>query len=91
MLKSIDEDDSGGESETEKGVELDWELCSSNETNNHEEAEQFDDTQPIVHVDDLQTADTNVEIHLLYVLMMILVRVQQKVRAHTRQQEIAPN
>ena len=27
----------------------------------HEEAEQFDDTQPIVHVDDLQTADTNLE------------------------------
>ena len=28
-----------------------------------EEAEQFDYTQPIVHVDDLQTAYTNVETH----------------------------
>ena len=28
-----------------------------------EEAEQFDDTQPIVHIDDLQTADTNLETH----------------------------
>ena len=26
-------------------------------------AEQFDDTQPIVHLDDLQTAYTNVETH----------------------------
>ena len=25
--------------------------------------EQFDDTQPIVHVNDLQTVDTNVETH----------------------------
>ena len=28
-----------------------------------EETEQFDDAQPIVHVGDLQTADTNVETH----------------------------
>ena len=28
-----------------------------------EEAEQFGDTQPIVHVDDLQTACTNLETH----------------------------
>ena len=31
--------------------------------NDDEETEQFDDAQPIVHVDDLQTADTNVEIY----------------------------
>ena len=63
MLRSIDEDDSGGESETEEDIVLDWELCSSDEMSDVEEAEQFDDTQPIVHVDDLQTADTNLETH----------------------------
>ena len=30
---------------------------------NDEETEQFDDAHPIVHVGNLQTADTNVEIH----------------------------
>ena len=63
MLRSIEEDDSGGESETEEGVVLDWELCSSDEMSDDEEAEQFDHTQPIVHIDDLQTADTNIETH----------------------------
>ena len=29
MLRSIDEDDSGGESETKEGVVLDGKLCSS--------------------------------------------------------------
>ena len=62
-LRSIDEDDSGGESETEQGDVLDWELCSSDEISDNEETEQFDDTQPIVHLGDLQTADTNVETH----------------------------
>ena len=42
---------------------LDWELCSSDEMSDDEEAEQFDDTQPIVHMDDLQTADSNLETH----------------------------
>ena len=42
---------------------LDWELFSSDEMSDDEKAEQFDDTQPIVHVDDLQTADTNLETH----------------------------
>ena len=42
---------------------LDWKLCSSDEMSNDEEAEQFDDTQHIVHIDDLQTADTNIETH----------------------------
>ena len=56
-----------------------------------EEAEQFDDTQLIVHVGDLQTAFTNVETHSVTYLMMILVRVLLEVKAHTRQQEIAPN
>ena len=42
---------------------LDWELCSSDEMSNDEETEQCDDTQPIVHVVDLQTVDTNVETH----------------------------
>ena len=51
MLRSIDEDDSGGESETEEGDVLDWELCSSDEMSDNEETEQFDDTQPIVHID----------------------------------------
>ena len=63
MLRSIDEDDSGGESETEEGDVLDWELCSSDKMSDDEEAEQFDDTQPIAHIDDLQTADTNIEAH----------------------------
>ena len=62
-LRSIDEDDSGGESETEQGDVLDWELCSSDEMSDDEETEQFNDTQPIVHLGDLQTADTNVETH----------------------------
>ena len=31
--------------------------------NDDEETEQFDDTQPIAHEGDLQTADTNVETH----------------------------
>ena len=42
---------------------LDWELCSSDEMSDDEETEQFDDTQPIACVADLQTADTNVETH----------------------------
>ena len=63
MLRSIDEDDSGGESETEEDIVLDWELCSSDEMGDDEKAEQFDDTQPIVDIDDLQTADTNLETH----------------------------
>ena len=61
MLRSVDEDDSGGESETEEDIMLDWKLCSSDEMSDDEEAEQFDDTQPIVHIDDLQTAETNLE------------------------------
>ena len=92
MLRSVDEDDSGGESETEEDIVLDWELCSSDEMSDDEEAEQFDDTQPIVHIDDLQTADTNVETHsALCSEDDSTVRVLQKVRAHTRQHEIAPN
>ena len=52
-LRSIDEDDSGGESETEQSDVLDWELCSSDEMSVDEETEQFDDTQPIAHLGDL--------------------------------------
>ena len=63
MLRSIDENDSGGESETEEDIVLDWEFCSSDEMRDDEEAEQFDDAQPIVDIDDLQTADTNLETH----------------------------
>ena len=92
MLRSVDEDDSGGESEIEEDIVLDWELCSSDEMSDDEEAEQFDDTQPIVHIDDLQTADLRtLKPILLYVLRMILVRRLQKFRAHTRQHEMAPN
>ena len=60
-LRSIDENDSGGESETEQGDVLDWEFCSLDEMSDDEETEQFHDTKPIVHLGDLQTADTNVE------------------------------
>ena len=63
MLRSKDEVDSGGESETREGDSLDWELCSSHEMSDNKEAEQFNDTLPFVHVGDLQTADTNVETH----------------------------
>ena len=63
MLTSTDEDDSKGESETEKGNVLDWKLCSSDEMTDDEETEQFDDAQSTVHIDDSQTADTNVEIY----------------------------
>ena len=42
---------------------LNWELCSSDEMSDDEETKQFDDTQPIVHVGDSQTADTSVETH----------------------------
>ena len=31
--------------------------------NDNEKTEQFDDAQPIVHIGDLQTSDTNVEIY----------------------------
>ena len=58
---------------------LDWELCSLDEMSNDEETEKFDDAQPIVHVGDLQTVDTNVETHSATCLMMILVRVLLKV------------
>ena len=60
MLRFIDEYDSGRENETERGYRLDWELCSSDEMSDVEESEQFDDTQSIVHVGDLQTANINV-------------------------------
>ena len=63
MLRSVDEDDSEGESETKEDIVLDWELCSSDQMSDDEEAEQFDDTQPIAHIDDLQTANTNLETH----------------------------
>ena len=64
MLRSIDEGDSRGENKTKKGDVLDWELCSSDEVSDDEETEQFDDIpQPIVHIGDLQTADTNIETH----------------------------
>ena len=62
-LRSINVDDSGGKSETEEGDVLHWELCSSDEMSDDNESEQFDDTQLIVYVDDLQTAYTNVETH----------------------------
>ena len=63
MLTSIDKDDSRGKSETEEGDVLDCQLCSSNEMSDDEKTEKFDDAQPIVHIDDLQTSDTNVEIY----------------------------
>ena len=53
-LRSIDEDDFGGESETEEGDMLDWELCISDEMSDDEKTEQFDNTQPNVHVGDLK-------------------------------------
>ena len=91
MLRSIDEDDSGEESEIEKGDVLDWELRSSDEMRDDKEAEQFDNTQPIVRVGDLQTAFTNVETHSAACLIMILVRELLEVEAHTRQQEKVSN
>ena len=39
MLRSIDENNSGGESKAEEGEVLDWELCSSDEMSNDEETE----------------------------------------------------
>ena len=62
MLTYIDKDDSGGKSKTEEGDVLDGQLCSSNEMSDDEKTEQFDNAQPIVHIGDLQTSDTNVEI-----------------------------
>ena len=63
MLRSIDEDDSGEESEPEEGSVVDWELYSLYKMSDYEKTEQFDDTQPVVHVGDLQTAYTNVGDH----------------------------
>ena len=63
MLTSIEKDDSGKKSKTEKRDVLDCQLCSSDEMNDDEKTEQFDDAQPIVHIGDLQTSDTNVEIY----------------------------
>ena len=66
MLTSIDKDASGGKSETEEGDMLDCQLCSSDEMSNDEKTEQFDNAQPIVHIGDLQTSDTNIEIYSIY-------------------------
>ena len=63
MLTSIEKDDSGGKSETKEGDVLDCQLCSSDEMNDNEKTEQLYDAQPIVHIDDLQTSDTNVKIY----------------------------
>ena len=63
MLRSIEEDDFEGKSETKESNVLDSELCSSDEMSDDEETEQFDDTQPLVYVGDLQTADTGIETH----------------------------
>ena len=63
MLTSIDKDDSGGKSETEENDVLDCQLFSSDEMSDNEKTEQFDNAQPIVHIGDLQTSDTNVEIY----------------------------
>ena len=63
MLTSIEKDDSGKKSKTEERDVLDCQLCSSDEMNDDEKTEQFDDAQPIVHIGDLQTSDTNVEIY----------------------------
>ena len=41
MLRSIAEDDSGGESEFDEGDVLDWELCSSDDMVHDEETEQL--------------------------------------------------
>ncbi|CAK8689982.1 unnamed protein product [Clavelina lepadiformis] len=54
MLRSIAEDDSGGESEFDEGDVLDRELCSSDEMDDDEETEQLSDSQ---------SANTNVESH----------------------------
>ena len=62
-LTSIEKDNSGGKSETKEDDVLDCQLCSSDEMNDDENTEQFDDAQPIVHIGDLQTSDTNVEIY----------------------------
>ena len=61
LLRSIDEDDSGEESETKEGSVVDWELCSLDKMSDDEKTKQSDDTQPIVYVGDLQTAYTNVD------------------------------
>ena len=70
---------------------LDWELCSSDEMSDDEETEQFDDTQPIHNPLIYKLLILTLKPILLYVLMMILVRVLLKVRAHARQQEMAQN
>ena len=61
MLRSKDKDDSGWESETEEGDVLDWKLCSLDKISHNEKTEQFEDSQLIVHVNDLQTAYTNAD------------------------------
>ena len=90
MLRSIDEDDLGGESETfpSKDV-LDRELCSLDELSDDGETEQFYDAQLIVHVVDLQIADTIVKIHSALCFDDDSGSVLLKVRAHTRQQKMA--
>ena len=91
MLTSIDEDNSGGESEIEEGEMLDWELRSSDEMSDDEEIEEFVDAQPIVHLDDLQTADTNVETHSATCFDDDSGSGATEIRAHTRQQQMAQN
>ena len=59
MLRSISEDDSGGESDNGEGDDLDWEASSSDEMSDDEETEQFNST----HLDGSLTAPTYVETH----------------------------
>ena len=63
MLTSIDKNDSGRKSKTEEGDVLDGQLCFSNEISDDEKTEKFDNAQLIVHIGDLETSDTNVEIY----------------------------
>ena len=90
LCLDIDKNDSGGESETE-GDMLNWKLCTSDEMRDNEETEQFNNTQPIVHVGDYKLLILMLKPFLLHVLMMILVWELLKVRTHTGQQEMSQN
>ena len=78
MLRIIVEDDCGGESEAEESDALDFELCYSDDMSDNEETKPFDNTIPIVHLDDYKLLILTLKPIMLHVLMMILVWVLLK-------------
>ena len=78
-LRSIDEDDSGRESQTEEGDVLDWKLRYSNEVRDDKETEQLMIHNPLFMKVIYKLLILTLKPILLHILMMILIRVLLKV------------